>query len=73
MYQPRHRATLQPRHRSKLQPTTPVISRRALLGAGGLTAATLGAAPAVAPAFADTTTTTTPTRPFVPYTTDAPL
>jgi hypothetical protein len=65
MNQPRHRATLQPRHRSKLQPTTPGISRRALLGAGGLTAATLGAAPAVAPAFAATTTTT---RPFVPYT-----
>ena len=65
MYQPRHRATLQPRHRVTPQPTTPAMSRRALLGAGGLAAATLGAAPAVAPAFAATTTTT---RPFVPYT-----
>jgi hypothetical protein len=41
------------------------MSRRAVLGAGGLTAATLGAAPVVAPAFAGTTTTT---RPFVAYT-----
>ena len=68
MYQPRHRATLQPRHRSTLEPTTPVMSRRVLLGAGGLTVAALGAAPAVAPAFAGTTTTT---RPFVPYTSDS--
>src|SRR4051794_29189785 len=68
MYQPRHRATLQPRHRSKPEPTTPVMSRRAVLGAGGLTAATLAAAPAVAPAFA---ATTTKTRPFVPYTSNS--
>jgi hypothetical protein len=63
MYQPRHRVTTHPSTRS-----TPVMSRRSLLGASALATAAVGASPLVVAAAAAGTTAT---RPFLPYTTNA--
>jgi hypothetical protein len=52
-----------PRHRATPQHTTPALSRRTLLGAGGLAVAALGAGRLVPPASA----ATAPAAPFLPY------
>jgi hypothetical protein len=69
-YHPRHRATrhgTHPHHRGNPQPISPPVSRRTLLGAGGLAAAALGTAPFIEPAAA----ADGPTRPFLPYGVDS--
>lgn len=62
MYQPRHRATPQ-----RSAPSTPVMSRRSLLGAGALATAAVGASPLVGAAAGATSSS----RPFLAYTSDA--
>jgi hypothetical protein len=68
-YQPRHRATPQSsasHHRATPERTGPPVSRRSLLGVGGLTVAAVGGAFSVDPAAAAAATTTGST-PFLPY------
>jgi hypothetical protein len=69
-YHPRHRATTQgsnPHHRAIPQSSGPPLSRRSLLGAGGLAVASVGAAPLVEPAAAATAVS----APFLPYGADS--
>jgi len=57
----------QSRHRNPPDPGSPVLSRRRLLGAGGLAVATLAVTPLTEPAVAASGTT----RPFLPYSADS--
>jgi hypothetical protein len=72
-YTPRHRATPQragSHHRATPERTGPPLSRRSLLGAGGLAVAAVGATPLLEPAAA-AAATATPSAPFLPYGTDS--
>ena len=63
---PQHRATAErnhPHHRGTPELLGPPVSRRTLLGAGGLAAAAIGSAPLLEPAAAALGTS----RPFLPY------
>jgi hypothetical protein len=69
-YHPRHRATTQgsnPHHRGTPQSSGPPLSRRSLLGAGGLAVASVVAAPLIEPAAAATVVS----APFLPYGADS--
>jgi hypothetical protein len=68
-YQPRHRASPQraeTAHRMRPERSGPPLSRRSLLGAGGLAVAAVGATPVLVPEAATAATVTSP-APFLPY------
>ena len=68
-YQPRHRATPQrtgTARRTRPESSGPPLSRRSLLGAGGLAVAAVGATPLLVPEAAAAATTTS-SSPFLPY------
>jgi hypothetical protein len=72
-YQPRHRATPQrtaAEHRARPERTGPPLSRRGLLGAGGLAVAAVGATPLIEPAAAAAAAAASP-APFLPYSPDS--